>query len=145
MPWAQVKVPNKLQTQIFPFCEDVLARLRTGGCQNQGTINFLELLQHLRPFFWRVGGHKKFFDVSFINLFFQAISSIQEHFPDSGIIKRLNILSQPDAELFFLQWPTLRGQEEAKNDQMSVIRNTFHKSPTQEAFSSFAKLSVLTR
>jgi hypothetical protein len=35
--------------------------------------------------------------------------SIQEHFPDSGIIKRLDILSQPDAELFLKQWPTLRG------------------------------------
>jgi hypothetical protein len=32
----------------------VLAKLRISGCQNQGTINFLELLQLLRPFFWRV-------------------------------------------------------------------------------------------
>ena len=161
MPWAHVKVPNTLQTQIFPFCEDVLARLRIGGCQNQGTINFLELLQHLRPFFWRVG-HKKChgFDASFIKSFLQAISSIQEHFPDSGIIKRLNILSQPDAELFFQQWPTLCKQEEAKNDHLLVLRTEFHKSPTREAFSSFAaqihgmnqlmesateKLTVLTR
>lgn len=161
MPWAHVKVPNTLQTQIFPFCEDVLARLRAGGCQNQGTINFLELLQHLRPFFWRVG-HKKChdFDVSFTNYFFQAISSIQEHFPDSAIIKRLDILSQPDAELFFQKWPTLRREEEAKNNQLSVLRNAFYESPTREAFSSFAaqihgmnqfmestaeKLTVLTR
>ena len=69
MPWAQVKVPNTLQTQIFPFCEDVLARLRIGGCQNQGTINFLELLQHLRPFFWRVG-HKKYHFYFFIHKIF---------------------------------------------------------------------------
>ncbi len=54
VPWAQVKVPDALQKQIFPFCEDVLAKLRISGCQNQGTINFLELLQLLRPFFWRV-------------------------------------------------------------------------------------------
>jgi len=54
VPWAQVKVPDALQKQIFPFCEDILARLRVSGCQNQGTINFLELLQLLRPFFWRV-------------------------------------------------------------------------------------------
>jgi hypothetical protein len=161
VPWAQVIVPNTIETQIFPFCEDVLARLRLGGCQNQGTINFLELLQHLRPFFWRVR-HKKCSYVSFINiyLFCQAIGSIQEHFPDSGIIKRLDILSQPDAELFLKQWPTLRGQEEAKSSQLSVLRSTFHESPTREAFSSFAaqmhgmnqfmestaeKLSVLTR
>ena len=96
------------------------------------------------------------------NYFFQAIGSIQENFPDSAIIKRLNILSQPDAELFLQQWPTLRRQEEAKNNQSSasVLKNAFHESPTREAFSSFAaqihgmnqfmesatdKLSVLTR
>lgn len=54
----------------------------------------------------------------------------------------------------------MRGQEEAKNGQLSVLRNAFHESPTREAFSSFAaqihgmnqfvestaeKLSVLTR
>jgi len=58
VPWAQVKVPDALQKQIFPFCEDVLARLRICGCENQGTINFLELLQQLRPFFWRVGSNQ---------------------------------------------------------------------------------------
>ena len=138
-----------------------MARLRVGGCQNQGTINFLELLQHLRPFFWRVG-HKKCRALIFysLNIFFQAISSIREHFPDSKIIKRLHILSQPDAESFFQQWPTLCREEEAKNDQFSVLKNAFHESPTREAFSSFAaqihgmnqfmestaeKLTVLTR
>jgi hypothetical protein len=85
---------------------------------------------------------------------------IQEHFPDSGIIKRLHVLSQPDAKLFFQQWPGLCGQEEAANAQISVLRNTFHETPTRNAFSSFAaqihgmnqfmestsqNLSVLTR
>ncbi len=91
---------------------------------------------------------------------FQAISSIHEQFPDSGLIKRLSILSRPNAESFFQQWPTLRQQEEVANDQLSVLGNTFHESPTRNAFSSFAaqmkgmnqlmestseQLSVLTR
>ena len=45
--------PDILQKQVFPFCEDALARLPVHGCQNQGTINFLKHLQHLWPF-WRV-------------------------------------------------------------------------------------------
>ena len=91
---------------------------------------------------------------------FQAISSIHERFPDSGLIKRLSILSRPNAESFFQQWPTLRQQEEVANDQLSVLGNAFHESPTRNAFSSFAaqmkgmnrhmestseQLSVLTR
>jgi hypothetical protein len=67
VPWAEVKVPDALQKQIFPFCEDILARLRAGGCQNQGTINFLELLQHLRPFFWRVCDPEQCFKNLLIN------------------------------------------------------------------------------
>ena len=95
-----------------------------------------------------------------LNSPFQAISSIREQFPDSGIVKRLSILSQSNAESFFQQWPTLRQQEEAANNQLSVLGNAFHESPTRNAFSSFAaqmkgmnqlmestseQLSVLTR
>lgn len=54
VPWAEVPVPGSLTGQVFPFVEETLASLRAGGCQNQGTINFLELLRELRPFFWRV-------------------------------------------------------------------------------------------
>lgn len=36
------------------FVEETLATLRANGCNNQGTINFLELLHELRPFFLRV-------------------------------------------------------------------------------------------
>ena len=54
VPWTHVQVPEVLRVQVFPFCEDALAKLRVQGCKNQGTINFLELLQSLRPFFWRV-------------------------------------------------------------------------------------------
>jgi hypothetical protein len=82
---------------------------------------------------------------------------IREQFPDSGIIKRLNILSQPDAESFFQKRPALRGQEEAAHNQVSALRNAFHESPTRNAFaaqmhgmnhfmeSTAEKLSVLTR
>jgi hypothetical protein len=55
VPWAEVAVPQKLQAQLFPFVEGALADLRTSSERvNQGTVNFLELLQQLRPFFWRV-------------------------------------------------------------------------------------------
>ena len=54
VPWARVQVPESLQEQTFPFCEDALAKLQVRGCKNQGTVNFLKLLQSLRPFFWRV-------------------------------------------------------------------------------------------
>jgi hypothetical protein len=91
---------------------------------------------------------------------FQAIAAIRERFPDSGIVKRLNVLSDHDANLFLRQWRVSRSQEEAANDQSSVLRNAFHESPTQNAFSSISaqmhgmnqfmestsnKLAVLTR
>lgn len=57
VPWTHVEVPGPLQQQIFPFCENVIAQLRASGSTNQGTFNFLELLQVLRPFFWRVSSN----------------------------------------------------------------------------------------
>ncbi|KAF8964902.1 hypothetical protein BDZ97DRAFT_1757577 [Flammula alnicola] len=107
VPWAEVQVPESLQRQIFPFCEDALAILRVGGCKNQGTINFLELLQSLRPFFWR------------------AISAIQTQFPESGIIKRFKVLSNREAKSFLQQWPGLLEQEELARHQSSLIERTY--------------------
>jgi hypothetical protein len=40
--------------QIFPFAEDALANLRQAHNINYGTVNFLELLQLLRGYFWQV-------------------------------------------------------------------------------------------
>ena len=57
VPWAGVPVPDKLQTKLFPFVENALANLKAGSRVNQGVVNFLELLQQLRPFFWRVSAH----------------------------------------------------------------------------------------
>jgi hypothetical protein len=54
VPWSEVPVPQSMMKKIFPFVEEMLATLRANGCKNQGTINFLELLRELRPFFWRV-------------------------------------------------------------------------------------------
>ena len=57
VPWAGVPVPDKLQTKLFPFVEKVLANLKAESQVNQRVVNFLELLQQLRPFFWQVGAH----------------------------------------------------------------------------------------
>lgn len=54
VPWAMTEVPPELKMEIFPFTEGALANLRLGSATNQGTINFLELLQFLRPYFWQV-------------------------------------------------------------------------------------------
>jgi len=48
------EVPAELQMQIFPFAEGVLANLHQAPAVNYGTVNFLELLQLLRSYFWRV-------------------------------------------------------------------------------------------
>ena len=55
VPWAGIPVPGSLQTRLFPFVESALTGLKAGSQVNQGVVNFLELLQQLRPFFWRVG------------------------------------------------------------------------------------------
>jgi hypothetical protein len=54
VPWAEVAVSEDLLHKVFPFVECALADMCMAECVNQGTINFLELLQQLRPFFWRV-------------------------------------------------------------------------------------------
>jgi hypothetical protein len=54
VPWATTDVPAELQMQISPFAEGALANLQKAPNVNYGTINFLELLQLLRSYFWRV-------------------------------------------------------------------------------------------
>jgi hypothetical protein len=54
VPWAMVDVPAELQMQIFPFAEGTLANLSCVPSINYGTVNFLELLQLLCGYFWRV-------------------------------------------------------------------------------------------
>ncbi|KAH9026139.1 hypothetical protein EDB85DRAFT_1816892, partial [Lactarius pseudohatsudake] len=85
--WAEVPVPDSLTRQAFPFVEEALASLRARGCQNQGSINFLELLRELRPFFWRV------------------MAAIHAQFPNSGVVKHIQIVHHVGAQQFFSQWP----------------------------------------
>ncbi|KAH8978212.1 hypothetical protein EDB92DRAFT_2108175 [Lactarius akahatsu] len=56
VPWVEVDVLQALQAQLFPFAKEALAWVKTSnpGPVNYGTINFLELLQQLQPFFWQV-------------------------------------------------------------------------------------------
>ena len=54
VPWAEVDVPQELQGQLFPFVEVALAQVKTSNPVKYGTVNFLELLQQLQPFFWQV-------------------------------------------------------------------------------------------
>ena len=53
-PWAEVDVPQELKGRVFPFVEEALAQVKTSTPMNHGMVNFLELLQQLWPFFWRV-------------------------------------------------------------------------------------------
>ncbi|PPQ83254.1 hypothetical protein CVT24_001164 [Panaeolus cyanescens] len=118
VPWSQVPVPDSLQLKLYPFCEDALALLRANGCKNQGMINFLILLQNLRPFFWR------------------AISAINHRFPKSPLVQRLKILEDSDAEQFLRDWPTLCKQEEHTRHQSLLIEQAFQERPTQNAFAA---------
>jgi hypothetical protein len=54
VPWAGIPVPDDLQMKIFPFVKMALVNLKSSSKLNQGVVNFLELLQQLRPFFWRI-------------------------------------------------------------------------------------------
>src|ERR1700761_4982705 len=54
VPHTTVPVPSKLQQSVFPFAEDAKCNLTGSAATNQGVLNFFELLQFLRPFFWRV-------------------------------------------------------------------------------------------
>jgi hypothetical protein len=54
VPWAGIPIPDDLQMKIFPFVEMALVNLKSSSKLNQGVVNFLELLQQLHPFFWRV-------------------------------------------------------------------------------------------
>ncbi|PPR04719.1 hypothetical protein CVT24_011841 [Panaeolus cyanescens] len=118
VPWSQVPVPDSLQLKLYPFCEDTLALLRANGCKNQGMMNFLILLQNLRPFFWRV------------------IGAINYRFPKSPLVQRLKILEDSDAKKFLHDWPTLCKQEEHTRHQSLLIEQAFQEKPTQNAFAA---------
>ncbi|KAH8997105.1 hypothetical protein EDB86DRAFT_2803614, partial [Lactarius hatsudake] len=122
VPWVEVDVLQVLQAQLFPFAEEALARVKTSnpGPVNYGTINFLELLQQLRPFFW------------------QGAAAIHCVFPESALLKRLKVLQTTEAAAFFTKWPDAREVKDAGNRAMIEIGSSFRESATQSAFVALA-------
>lgn len=89
VPWANIDVSSTLTLQVFSFVEQALMSMHAQRPINYGVINFLELLQHLRPFFWR------------------AVAAINVKFPSSPFIKSLkkDILNSDEARFFLSSWP----------------------------------------
>ncbi|KAF8268134.1 hypothetical protein EI94DRAFT_1700470 [Lactarius quietus] len=126
VPWAEVSVPGTLTKRVFPFVEETLAALRAGGCRNQGTINFLELLLELWPFFWR-SVDANFFMCS-------VMAAIHAQFPKSGIIKRIEVVHNLEAQQFFSQWPDVVHTADEICDADVQLSTTFHEAETRNAF-----------
>lgn len=120
VPWATVAVPDELQTQLFPFAERVLVELKGKACVNQGLVNFVELLQQLRPFFWR------------------ASAAIHEKFPDSPLFSRMPVFKSSLASEFISQWPHARKEVEAQFQVDTEIAANFKEVATQSAFLSLS-------
>ncbi|KAN0126226.1 hypothetical protein V8E53_015271, partial [Lactarius tabidus] len=120
VPWAGVPVPDKLQTKLFPFVENVLANLKAEPWVNQGVVNFLELLQQLRPFFWRVS------------------AAIYEHFPDCSLFCCMKVFACPDARNFLEAWPGLVSGTEHELEAEAAVAAMFSEANTQTAFMSLA-------
>ncbi|KAF8257119.1 hypothetical protein EI94DRAFT_1818964, partial [Lactarius quietus] len=120
VPWAGIPVPGKLQTMLFPFVENALANLKAGPQVNQGVVNFLELLQQLRPFFWRASG------------------AIHEHFPDCSLFRCMKVFANPEARSFLDAWPGLVSGTERELEAEAAIAATFSEASTQTAFMSLA-------
>ncbi|KAN0129106.1 hypothetical protein V8E53_013102, partial [Lactarius tabidus] len=116
VPWAEVPVPGPLMKRVFPFVEETVAALRAAGCQNQSTINFLELLQELQPFFW------------------QVMAAIHAQFPESGIIRHMQVVHHLEAQQFFSQWPDVVRTADDICDADVQLSMTFHEAETQNAF-----------
>ena len=140
VPWAGVPVPGKLQTKLFPFVENALANLKAASRVNQGVINFLELLQQLRPFFWRVGAHcfslPYAANIPYLSL--QASAAIYEHFPGCSLFHRMKVFAFPDAKNFLDAWPGLVLGTVHELEAEAAIAATFSEASTQTAFMSLA-------
>jgi hypothetical protein len=140
VPWAEVEVPNELLLQLFPFVEEALAGLKSSTPVNYGTINFLELLQQLRPFFWRVC-HSCIpapTNLNSVILILQVTAAIYNTFPTSPIFKRVKVLQTAEAAAFFAQWPAAREVKEADNRAVNELGSAFRESATQSAFVALA-------
>ena len=139
VPWAEVPVPDVLQLEIFPFVEEELSYLRTSDSKiNQGTVNFLELLQLLRPFVWRVSAFHFLSQICLPRIWIQVLASLHHEFPDCIILQGLRITHSPAAKSFFSQWLELRKAAEKAFERDREIASTFHEASTQSAFMSIS-------
>ncbi|KAF8467011.1 hypothetical protein DFH94DRAFT_616994, partial [Russula ochroleuca] len=107
VPWAAVDVPAELQTRLFPFVESALADLKTAEHVNHGTVNFLQLLQQLQPFFWRV------------------TAAIHHQFPELPLFKRFDILHSDGVVKFRSEWPAALCTKEADAQVDTVVTKAF--------------------
>lgn len=68
----------------------------------------------------------------------QAVAAIHQSFPDSALLKRLQVLQSTEAKAFLQQWPKARQALEAVAQSDLAIGNTFSEAATQSAFISMA-------
>jgi hypothetical protein len=145
VPWAEVDVPKELQIKLFPFVEGALADMKASTHINQGTINSLELLQQLRPFFWRVRASDLNLSPSSAEcctLTFwsarQVVAAIQNKYPSSPICSKLTIVKCDGAAEFVATWPAAL---EAKTKELApeiALQAAFSEAATQSAFWAIA-------
>ena len=125
----------------IPFVEDELSWLQTtDGKLNQGTVNFLELLQLLHPFVWRVGlfvftGSLR---LAHLGNIIQIFACLHHEFPTCIILQGLKVAQTLGAKMFFTQWPELHKAAEKSLEQDCEIASTFHEASTQAAFLSIS-------
>ena len=121
---------------IFPFVETALVNLKSSSKLNQGVVNFLELLQQLRPFLWRVGKYCLLTWLMVILFAMKVSAAIHERFPDCSIFRRMKAFGCSAAQDFFAAWPGLCENANRELEAETTITSTFSEIPTQTAFMS---------
>ncbi|KAG1834072.1 hypothetical protein DFJ58DRAFT_219409 [Suillus subalutaceus] len=142
VPWVSTQVPAELQMQIFPFVEDALANLHQAPNLNYGTVNFLELLQLLRPYFWRVSG-----EYPPVKTLILTESHGTHHTGNRCRSSSIPWLCTSETAegpsvwqcpRHFRQWPKEREALEVMAQSDLTICGTFSEAATQSAFVSLA-------
>ncbi len=123
---------------LFPFVESALANLKAGSRLNQGVVNFLELLQQLRPFFWRVRAEFLSLRATVSLSSLQVSAAIYECFPECSLFRRMKVFACPGAKRFLDTWPSLVSGTACELEEEATIASTFSEVNTQTAFMSIA-------